>query len=203
MSTLRERWDARYRNAVVGSALPCQTLTENAQLLPRAGTALDLACGLGANALFLARRGLTVRAWDIAPTAIAALGAVARDECLPLRAEEIGVETVQWEPEQFDVIVVARFLMRSLAPALCESLRPRGLLFYQTFTVARPHGIGPSNPAYLLEDNELLALFSPLRLRYYREDAGCGDATNGAQGEACFIGQKMSAIGANHEPYDR
>src|SRR3569832_2422999 len=64
--TTQDRWDARYREAGLPGA-PATVLLENAHLLPREGTALDLACGLGANALLLAERGLTSHAWDISP----------------------------------------------------------------------------------------------------------------------------------------
>src|SRR3569832_1463139 len=50
--TTQDRWDARYREAGLPGA-PATVLLENAHLMPRAGTALDLACGLGANALLL------------------------------------------------------------------------------------------------------------------------------------------------------
>ena len=47
------RWDQRYRET---SSEPqaARVLSDNLRLLPAAGTALDLACGLGGNALLLA-----------------------------------------------------------------------------------------------------------------------------------------------------
>ena len=48
----------------------CAALREYAFLLPETGTALDLACGRGGNALLLARRGLQAHAWDISEEAI-------------------------------------------------------------------------------------------------------------------------------------
>src|SRR5882724_1266274 len=48
-----------------------QVLVENVHLLPTHGRALDVACGLGAGSIFLARHGLKVVAWDISPVAIA------------------------------------------------------------------------------------------------------------------------------------
>lgn len=46
---------------------PSQVLLDNSHLLPASGRALDLACGLGANALYLAKRGMTTSAWDLSP----------------------------------------------------------------------------------------------------------------------------------------
>ena len=65
----RAKWDERYRQ---GSrvAEAARVVSENLHLLPMRGDALDLACGLGANALALAGRGLRVSAWDLSPRAI-------------------------------------------------------------------------------------------------------------------------------------
>lgn len=196
MSDSLHRWEAHYRARAGGVPTPCQVLADNAHLLPRKGLALDLACGLGGNALFLARRGFDVRAWDIAPTAIAALDARARDEGLAIHAEVVDTGNIDWNARRFDVIVVSRYLDRTLTPALCDSLNPGGLLFYQTFTAAKHSAAGPRNPAYLLGDNEPLRLFAALRVRYYREDAGCGDVSRGLRDEACFVGEKVTGTNA-------
>jgi tellurite methyltransferase len=64
-------------------------------------------------------------------------------------------------------------------------------LFYQTFTRNKLDQHGPSNPDYLLGDNELLSLFSSLSLVFYQEYARIGDWRYGNRNEACFIGQKF------------
>lgn len=189
--TLRERWEDRYRERQAAPAsAPCRVLAEHAHLLPRSGAALDLACGMGGNALFLARRGLTVAAWDISQSAISCLEAQAQSEQLVVRTGVRDIETLQWDDWRFDVIVVSRYLERTLSDRLCRALNPGGLLFYQTFTAAKLSDAGPRNPAYLLADNELLSLFGALRVRYYREDSRCGDLSAGERDEAYFIGQK-------------
>jgi SAM-dependent methyltransferase len=190
---VRERWEARYRACPAAPASPCRVLAEHAHLLPRTGAALDLACGTGGNALFLARRGLTVSAWDIAPSAIARLEARAHSEEVVVQTAVRDIETLQWGDWHFDVIVVSRYLERTLSDHLCRALNPGGLLFYQTFTAAKLSDAGPRNPAYLLADNELLSLFGALRVRYYREDSRCGDLSAGERDEAYFIGQKGEA----------
>ena len=54
-------WNLRYQ-AATDWPTPCQVLADNVHLLPTTGIALDLACGLGANALLLAQHGLTTYA---------------------------------------------------------------------------------------------------------------------------------------------
>jgi SAM-dependent methyltransferase len=69
----RARWDERHASATEIGA-PAEVLLRNAHLLPGAGDAIDLACGRGANALWLAEHsGLTVQAWDFSPVAIETL----------------------------------------------------------------------------------------------------------------------------------
>ena len=191
--TLLDLWNERYRARGGAPSEACRVLVDNAHLLPPGGEALDLACGTGGNALFLARRGLTVCAWDLAPNAVNALRSAAGLEALTIHAQACDIDTVAWSADRFDVIVVSRYLDRALAPHLCDSLRPGGLLFYQTFTAAKLDAAGPRNPAFLLDDNELLALFGSLRVRYYREDSRCGDLAVGLRNEAYFVGQKAGA----------
>jgi tellurite methyltransferase len=186
---LKNKWNARYRDST-GEAQAAAVLTSNIHLLPRQGSALDLACGLGANALLLAKKGLQTWAWDLSEVAIEKLQAQARDLELPLIAETRDVERHPPEPERFDVIVVTRFLDRSLAPALMDALRPGGLLFYQTWTRTSVDQSGPGNPTYRLEDNELLHMFAPLSLIVYREEARIGDLDKGFRNEAMLVGQK-------------
>jgi 2-polyprenyl-3-methyl-5-hydroxy-6-metoxy-1,4-benzoquinol methylase len=190
---LRNHWDERYRARPARPPEACRVLAENAHLLPPGGEALDVACGTGGNALFLARTGLTVWAWDIAPNAVATVQNAARAEALPIHAEVRDIDTMVWSADRFDVIVVSRYLDRALAPRLFQSLRPGGLLFYQTFTAAKLSADGPQNPAFLLDDNELLSLFGSLRLRYYREDSRCGNLESGLRNEAYFVGQQSAS----------
>ncbi|MGE3287500.1 MAG: SAM-dependent methyltransferase [Pseudonocardia sp.] len=76
----RERWDARYATtASVETAvpLPPDLLAGREELLPASGRALDVACGCGASAVWLALHGLAVDAVDASPVAIAAGAALA------------------------------------------------------------------------------------------------------------------------------
>ncbi|MCP5419429.1 MAG: class I SAM-dependent methyltransferase [Gammaproteobacteria bacterium] len=187
---LRSRWDERYRESGGGHD-PAAVLGQYAHLLPATGMALDLACGLGANALLLASRGLRTWAWDISPVAVERLKAAARRAGATIQAEVRDVVTQPPHPGSFDVIVVSRFLERSLSASLQAALRPGGLLFYQTFTRSRVTDSGPRNNAYRLEDNELLSLFGGLKLRAYREEALLGDTRQGFRNEALMVAQKV------------
>ncbi|MFQ5993703.1 MAG: class I SAM-dependent methyltransferase [Acidiferrobacterales bacterium] len=183
-----EKWDERYRDAA--ERPPARVLTENAHLLPAQGYALDVACGLGSNALLLAERGLEAFAWDSSPVAVEKLKARALARGLAVHAEVRDVVQRPPEADRFDVIVVSRFLDRELAPSLIDALHHQGLLFYQTFTRTRLSESGPTNPDYLLADGELLLLFAPLQPLVYREEGRVGDHGRGFRDEALLVAQK-------------
>jgi len=186
----RDKWDRAYSDASEHELEPAEVLAENAHLLPPTGQALDLACGLGGNALFLARHGFKVSAWDISSVAIARLADLAGRLGLEINAQVRDVETMPFPREAFDVVTVSRFLARPLAGPIYDSLRPGGLVFYQTFVRDKPDPQGPSNPDNLLAENELLQLFGGLRVLFYREEGLVGDLTAGSRNEAYFVGQK-------------
>lgn len=195
MNAPKDKWNARYRDTDWGTTrIPeaAWVLRENHHLLPRQGNALDLACGLGGNAIWLATYGLTTWAWDVSDTAIATLTAISAGRGLPLYAEVRDVQTHPPESERFDVIVVSHFLDRFLSSALTTALRPGGLLFYQTFIRDRVDDVGPKNPDFLLEQNELLRLFAPLRVVVYREEGRIGDSTVGFRNKAMLVAQKRT-----------
>lgn len=183
------KWDKRYRDQLSPGA-PCWLLDQHQHLLPARGRALDLACGLGANALLLARASLDTTAWDSSSVALDKLDHFARADNIEINTELRDVERHPPEPSSFDVIVVSHFLHRPLMPFLSEALRPGGLLFYQTFNRQKQSDRGPSNPEYLLAPAELLQHLSSLELVFYREDSTIGNPEQGLRDESYFIGRK-------------
>lgn len=188
---LQAKWDQHYANAAAVTPLPARVLVENAHLLPTGGAALDVACGLGGNALFLARRGFEVTAWDISAVAVQRLNAQAQAAGLPLQAQIRDLEIEPLPTAAFEVVVVSRFLVRALAMPIVASLKPGGLLLYQTYLREKVSPAGPNNPAYLLEANELLTLFKGLRVLAYREEGRAGDLTQGWRDEAYLVACKV------------
>ena len=73
MEADRRRWDERYEGATVASPRPPDVLDgadELLALLPSGGTAIDIACGAGAQSMWLAGLGYDVVALDVSPVAI-------------------------------------------------------------------------------------------------------------------------------------
>jgi len=186
----RDKWNRRYRESERVPE-PARVVTENLHLLPASGRALDLACGLGVNALALAGHGLRTVAWDLSPVAIESLTRRAHDAQLAVTSAVRDVVSSPPEPASYDVIVVAHFLERSIAEALVQALRTGGLLLYQTFVRDKATDAGPGNPVHRLTDNELLTLFvPPLKLRVYREEGTLGDTSKGFRNLAMMVAEK-------------
>lgn len=189
MDDSRKKWDAIYRQRAAFPGAPSRVLVENSHLLPGGGDALEIACGLAGNAVLLAERGFVTRAWDISAVAIDRLSAYARERGLPLTGEARDATACPPPPAAYDIVVIAHFLDRGLIPHLIRTLRRDGVLFYQTFTRTRVTDAGPGSEEYRLADNELLRLFSPLRILVYREEGRVGDLGRGLRDEAMIVAQ--------------
>ena len=119
---------------------------------------LDLACGSGRHARFLAAAGHPVLAVDRDAAALAeARGA-------GIATLQVDLESrgglVQWpfEAGRFSGIVVTNYLHRPLFPHIVASLAPGGVLIYETFARGNERFGKPSNPDFLLWPGELLNL---------------------------------------------
>ena len=166
MST-ESRWDARFAEQQQPGPVTAVVSTQQ-HFLPETGTALDLACGLSGNGQFFAQRGLQTQVWDSSTVAVKNQNLWASD--LELAAHLRDCEKNPPGSAEFDVISVAHFLHRPSCPQLAAALKTQGLLFYQTFNNTGDANGGPSNPAFLLEQGELLELFAGLEVLFYCEN---------------------------------
>lgn len=205
MKELRKKWNDRYKSIQVPNQV-IDVLELNLHLLPAHGKSLDLACGLGGNALRMAELGFDSHAWDLSDSAINKVREFAQERQLVLSTRQCDIS--QDEPqatmkqEGFDVIIVGHFLLREIMPGLISALRPGGLIYYQTFVeedevqeksdsaLANNTRSGPSKPHFRLKKNELLNLFSDLTIRYYREEGLIGALDKGFRHEAMLVAQK-------------
>jgi SAM-dependent methyltransferase len=183
-------WDARY-DGTTAIPKPALVLRQWPHLLPGGGTALDFACGLGGNALWLAERGFRVSAWDLSPIAIARVREAAQLRGLDIDARVRDLTAWPPSPETFDLILVAHFLDRDLARSIAAALRPGGLLFYQTFARESRGRRGPTNPAYRLGRNELISLFPDLTIRAYRAEGRLAAPESGLGDLALMVAQRV------------
>ena len=129
----REKWERRYaEGSYEARTHPTRLLVD---WLPRIGKpegarALDLACGAGRNALYLANEGYRVDAMDISGVALARGAARAAEMGVEVEWIETDLDHVALTPARYDLVVVARYVNRGLTEALVGALREGGHLLY-------------------------------------------------------------------------
>jgi SAM-dependent methyltransferase len=158
-----EDWNRRYDNAeLVWSAGPNQFVeAETADLGP--GSALDLACGEGRNAIWLAEQGWTVTAVDFAGAAVAKGRqlAAARGVDVDWRVEDL--RTLELE-QRYDLVVVAYLQVpgderRPIIQRAARAVAPGGSLLvvaHDSTNIEEGWG-GPQDPEVLYSPDDLLA----------------------------------------------
>jgi SAM-dependent methyltransferase len=150
----RAKWTDRYaRGEETHGFTPSPPLPE-AIAHATAGDALDLACGAGRHALYLAERGFRVTAVDYAKTGLAILEREAAVRGVSDRIETIAADLseLEIEHERWDLICDFYFLDRTLFPKIRTGLRPGGIF------AAAIHFDGAADRAphrFLLEPGEL------------------------------------------------
>ena len=168
----RKKWDAKYTAADEdGAAGENHWLAQQVQGM-QPGRALDLACGLGTNAIRLAQLGWTVAAIDISTVGLQIAARSAAATGVQVDWQVADLET--WEPAAatFDLVTVFRYLDRDRLPQRIQAaLKPGGTLLYETF-VEGPNaadGGHVRNPAFVLQRDELPTLFPNLEVIEYSE----------------------------------
>lgn len=123
-----------------------------------AGEVLDLACGYGRHARYLAALGYRVTALDRDAEALAALQNVDGVSTLVGDLEDGSLWPLAGR--RFAGIVVTNYLHRPLFPQLVRSLAEGGVLLYETFMIGNERYGRPCNEKFLLRSGELFARFS-------------------------------------------
>jgi SAM-dependent methyltransferase len=165
---------------------PSPWVVRFAPLIAPGARVLDLACGEGRHARFLAGAGHPVLAVDRDAAALAALGTHPG-----VVTRQVDLEAGAWPlaGERFAAIVVTRYLYRPILGALVAALDDDGILLYETFAAGNEAYGRPANPEFLLREDELLASFGGrLRVVAFEQGRVQGD------GRACVL-QRIAAVG--------
>lgn len=128
-------------------------------LIPAAGRVLDVACGRGRHLRHLLGCGFSVVGVD---RDAAALDTLKELPGVELRVADIEARPWPFPAGSFDAVIVTNYLHRPLFPRLIGSLRPGGVLIYETFAAGNERYGHPANPDHLLRRNELLERVEPL-----------------------------------------
>ena len=140
------------------------------------GRALDVACGKGRNAIYLAGRGFVVTAIDISAVALEKGWKQAEERSLSIDWQQADLEQLQFPAADYDLIVNINYLQRSLIPQIKTALKTGGHVIVETYLIDQRSVGHPKKPDYLLAHNELLNYFRDFRVLCYHEgkfhDAG-------------------------------
>ena len=179
----RERWNERYaEEELLWSAGPNRVLAaETTELEP--GRALDLACGEGRNAIWLAERGWRVTAVDFAEVALAKAARIASER--GLEVDFVHADLLAWTPpkESFELVCLLYLQLPAAERKLvlgraARAVAPGGtflLVAHDLTNLTEGHG-GPDNPDVLLTPDDVAAELPGLEIeraeRILRDVAG-------------------------------
>lgn len=122
--------------------------------IPKGGLVLDLACGAGRHAIFLADLGYPVLAVD------QDVSLIEQNRNSLITSKPMNLELDEWPLDglEFSGIVVTNYLYRPHWDQLPKMLAKGGVLIYETFAQGNAQFGKPSNPNFLLNPGELLNL---------------------------------------------
>jgi SAM-dependent methyltransferase len=164
----RQRWNERYR-AETYDFTPARWLRDMEPALrehPPGARALDIACGGGRHAIYLAELGYAVDALDISEVGLGQLQAeltrrAVAGQVLPVQTQRVDLERAPLPVDTYDLILDAHYLERALLAPMRLALRPGGRLIVHTFLFVPggPMSERLHNPAFALQPGELTETF--------------------------------------------
>ena len=175
----QDKWNARYREgAYAARTHPSALLVEWLPKLkfrkahPRA---IDVGCGTGRNAVYLARRGWQVDAVDVSEVALDQLTETANAESLPITCIQADLEDAAHRPadlftaDRYDLAVMASYTNLPLIDTLMGALRAGGYLIVEEHLVTEADVVGPRSPQFRVAPGALRAAAAGLDIVAYRE----------------------------------
>lgn len=166
-------WDSRYRadeRVRAWSATPNRLLVAEAAELPP-GRALDLACGLGRNAIWLAERGWAVTGVDFSEVAVAEAGRRAADRGVELELVLADVARYAPSARAYDLVLVLylqlpRPELRAALDRAAEAVAAGGTFLLVGHDLENlEHGVGgPDNPEVLYTPEDVVAAIGDLEI---------------------------------------
>ena len=170
-----------------------QTYLEQLREASAESPVLDLACGSGRNALWLASQEVPVVCADIRQNALDEIALAASNYLTWLTPWQVDLEAPGSQPlagKHFGAVLVFRYLHRPLMLAIAEAIMPGGLVIYETFTTAQPRFGRPTNPDYLLQPGELPEHFQGWEVMHEYEGVIASDTTGNHQAVAQLVARK-------------
>lgn len=169
----RHGWDARYAaSEQTFTRQPNRLVVEAVQELGGPGLALDLGCGEGRHAVWLASQGWRVVGVDFSLVGVARASALARAEGVAAAFAVADFNALRLPPDRFDLVLAAFFHPRDAYAELTRAIAPGGTFLQVSYDIANlTEGTGgPRNPDFLLRPQEIAGRLRALGLRVEQAD---------------------------------
>jgi 2-polyprenyl-3-methyl-5-hydroxy-6-metoxy-1,4-benzoquinol methylase len=175
------KWNSKYIERITQNEEPTPNpRLKNLTPYFSGGEALDLACGLGGNSLFLARLNYQVKAIDISEVAIHYLQEQATKQKLSINTQicSLSQENLfEIASDFYDVVVITYFLDRSLFPLIKKIIKSNGYFFMETFYTSPQSENQGISKQFKLKPKELLMEFLDWKVLYFEENEKEGRQT--------------------------
>ncbi len=164
------KWNSRWQEkAARGGQQTDPWLKRVLPMLPQ-GTALDIACGMGRNAIYLAEQGYAVTAVDLSSVALGLVAEEAERRDLQITTLQIDLENDPVLPAgPFDLLLNFFYLHRPLLPQELSRVAPGGVAVFRTFSQVGAERFGTIRPDIALQPGELLEIFSGWEVLLHEE----------------------------------
>ena len=181
----KDKWDSKYKaDEYITGKEPSYWLQANVGLLTKKGKALDIAGGEGRNSVFVASKGYDVTCLDISENGLRKAQALAQEKNTKIKTLLADLDSSHLKENEYALVLCFNFLDRSLFSGIRKTLKPGGLLFYETFTLDYLK-YSSFKKEWVLEANELLQEFSDFRILRYQE------VDEYSKGFASLVAQKL------------
>ena len=163
---MKETWDERYAGGKYSARQPHKLLISLVEKL-KPGEVLDLACGTGRHAIFLAANGWRVTAVDNSRVGIEIAKERAAENAVEVDFRVADLEKGEFKPEEnaYDLICDFYFLQRELFAKMKKALKTGGVIV----STIHIYGENEEEGRFLLREGELKEFFDDFEILHYHE----------------------------------